>query len=725
MTERLIQSLNGRWAYRVGEGEWDEINVPYASLPVGISTYYSEFDLQYNKPRQFLVFEGITYSATVIFNSENLGEMLPYSQYRFDITDFSKEKNNKLEVIIKDIDVTFGPSEGWENYGGIIRDVYLEYTNEYVIDDVFWYADISDDFSCADCNVKTTYNTNAAVITCELIDDNGSVCAQVEGNEDIKFTLKNIKLWSPDNPVLYTLVTKLMVGDAVCDCITKRVGFKKFEVRGKRFYLNDKPLFLVGVCRHDIFGDSGHTLTKEQMRADMELIKAQGVNYVRLVHYPHHQYIVELADELGLLISEEPGLWWSDMHNQKLCDDSLEVLRKTVIRDRSHVSVAFWLAFNECIFTPEFIRNSADVCREADSTHLVSGANCMDIEMTRKYFIENGFDFYTMHPYSNDPGFLWKSVTELTDKPVLFTEWGGYMVWQNNDLFSRFVGEMVKMWHNTEDKPVLAGASLWAWSDMYEFSRMEPACHDGVLYEGLTDIYRNPHSHFNLFKEEFAKINKTPILEYGYTVNSFENPGDFEVIEIESNQTEENVLEISQKFCGEPISKFYYDVKKTRHIKFGPVLREAPQSIGDIPVKLCNCPAIVSNTSVAFNINKTAKNLIIFGNVSLPYGFPTGGEYGESVGKYIVKYADGSTQEVQLRNGYEITTALTIFGPSRIMPIAANTKKAVDFHYDKDSEVYTFSAIKIPVETKEIESVILKVNNEKYAVLLYGITAEI
>ncbi len=726
MSSRIVQNLNGEWDYRVGEGAWSKISVPYSSLPVGFSTCRKEFDLQHKRSCSFLVFEGITYSAIVTFNDVFLGEMLPYSEYRFDISEYVREKGNQLNVVIKDIDVTFGPSEGWENYGGIIRDVYIEYTNKYTIDDVFWYTDISDDFSSAECNVKVSHNgDDSAVILYELIDENGTLCAASESGTDIKFFLKNIRLWSPDSPILYTLILKLKVGNEIFDSVTKRVGFKKFEVKGKRFYLNGNPLFLIGVCRHDIWGDNGHTLTKEQMRSDMELIKAQGVNYVRLVHYPHHKYIIELADELGLLISEEPGLWWSDMHNQKLCDDSLKVLEKTVIRDRSHISVAFWLSFNECIFTPEFIKDSAEVCRLADPTHMVSGANCMSIEMTKKYFIENGFDFYTMHPYCDNPKYLWDSVTALTDKPVLFTEWGGYMVWENNDLFSRFVDEMVKMWRNSEDMPVLAGASLWAWSDMYEFSRMEPACHDGVLNEGLTDIYRKPHSHFALFKEKFAEINQKPVLEYGFTVNSLEIIGNFEAIEIDTRQTEESVLEIAQKLCAEPIAKFYYDVKKTRHIKLGPILKDAPQSVGEMPVNFCKCPAIVSEGSVTFDIGKTAKTLFVFGNVSLPYGFPTYGEYGETVGEYIIDYTDGGVHKVPLRNGYEITTALTIYGPSRIVPVAANTEKVIDFHYDKDSEVYTFSVLKIPVENKEIKSITLRVDNKNYAVLIYGMTAEI
>lgn len=108
----------------------------------------------------------------------------------------------------------------------------------------------------------------------------------------------------------------------------------------------------MGVCRHDLYGDSGHTASYAEMRRDMELIKYVGVNFVHLVHYPHDSRIIALAYQLGLMVSEEHGLWWSDMHNEAICAGSPEVLRRTVIRRKNHVSIAIWLSFNECIFTP-------------------------------------------------------------------------------------------------------------------------------------------------------------------------------------------------------------------------------------------------------------------------------------------------------------------------------------------------------------------------------------
>ena len=64
----------------------------------------------------------------------------------------------------------------------------------------------------------------------------------------------------------------------------------------------------MGVCRHEMIGAYGHTVPDAIVEADMRRIKENGCNFVRLVHYPHNKKTLEMADRLGLMVSEEPGL---------------------------------------------------------------------------------------------------------------------------------------------------------------------------------------------------------------------------------------------------------------------------------------------------------------------------------------------------------------------------------------------------------------------------------
>lgn len=82
---RSMQLLNGVWDYRIGKGEYQKKYIPYSDIHVGESECVLNFDLSENtqNKRTFLVFEGITYSAQVYLNDKFLGELYPYSEYRF------------------------------------------------------------------------------------------------------------------------------------------------------------------------------------------------------------------------------------------------------------------------------------------------------------------------------------------------------------------------------------------------------------------------------------------------------------------------------------------------------------------------------------------------------------------------------------------------------------------------------------------------------------------
>ena len=148
------QSLNGQWLYRVGKGKEKTMQVPFSTLAVGHSECRRIFDLEETGENVFLKFEGITYFARAFLNGELLGDMLAYSEYAFDVTDKVKPTDNELVVELEDIDVAFGPTEGWENYGGIIRGVSLLYYGESYIKDVFFHSALKNGYKDADYKVN-------------------------------------------------------------------------------------------------------------------------------------------------------------------------------------------------------------------------------------------------------------------------------------------------------------------------------------------------------------------------------------------------------------------------------------------------------------------------------------------------------------------------------------------------------------------------------------------
>ena len=125
----------------------------------------------------------------------------------------------------------------------------------------------------------------------------------------------------------------------------------------------------------------------------MRMIKDLGCNYVRLVHYPHDRHIVELADEIGLMVSEEPGFWQVDFRTLPRAKVELgyEILERTIRRDWNSPSVVAWMLANECTLTTEFLKEGKQRCNAIDPLHrLVSAANDRRAEITKPMYEQAG-----------------------------------------------------------------------------------------------------------------------------------------------------------------------------------------------------------------------------------------------------------------------------------------------------------------------------------------------
>lgn len=709
------QDLGGVWEYRVGHGKKERITVPFSTLPVGHSECFRRFDLDVSGGRLFLFFEGITYHAAVTLNGVPLGEMLPYSEYEFEVTGIVRPQGNELLVELEDIAPRFGPTEGWENYGGIIRNVGLFCREGAWLQEVFFHSELQNGYRDAAYTVEIRAT---AALPCEVTLSRGgqpvSRFRTVANRPAEPVFLPDVTLWSPDAPELYTLTVRLFEGDAVSDTYECDVGFREIRCDRHRFLLNGEPVFLCGVCKHEMVGESGHTPKPEEIERDLRMIKDMGCNFVRLVHYPHNKKTLELADRIGLLVSEEPGLWWSDTSDPEVAAGSLEVLRRTILRDRNHPSLAFWLCFNECRFTEQFLRDSAAVCRRYDPTRLVSGANCMSNEDTLHYYNLCGFDFYTMHPYSASFERAATSAKLLSDKPLVFTEWGGRYVQDNPGLLKTFIGEMQKLYHFPGEDGALAGAFFWCFAEIREVGRARHSCTDGILKEGLVDIHRKPTMIFDTFRAAWQSDEaiRPATAYYGY--------------------------EQVSKVCGVPLTgsggagfaEFlaaaheslpeYYVSMRPRKLSVGPRLQKE-----EAPGILLTPLVLTEDHPVRFSGTLPAKTLHIVGLVSAPYGYPIAGEYGEIVARMRVFYTDGGEEEIPLRNGMEVTSVFTTLGSTRIRPVAENAEVFARFHYDRNFEDYQIGCLSLSLpESRVVRSVEFGGCSPAYQLLLYGVFAQ-
>ena len=700
----MIKSLSGEWKYRIGKGAWTQISVPFSALAVGHSECMRFFDLEKNAPVVLLKFEGITYKGKIYLNDTLLGTTLPYSEYIFDITSVAKDKNNLLLVEIEDIDTAFGPSEGWENYGGIIRDVSIIYKEKNYIKDVHFTKMLINQYTDAQYSVDVSA-TKTLSYRASLFYDGNLVDTYISCKKETR-TIENIALWSPSNPALYDLKVELLDNGTVIDEYKARVGFCELKCDKNRFVLNGEDIFLVGVCRHEMHGrDTGHTVSYNDIYNDMKMIKDTGCNFVRLVHYPHNKVTLDIADELGLLVCEEPGMWQADVKNKELTSECLEVLRRVVLRDRNHPSIAFWLAFNECDFDEEFLKQAVAVCRENDPSRLVSGANNMPNDETKKYYNLCQLDFYTMHPYSETFDMAKKASEVLSDKPLMFTEWGGYYVYDNPHLLTDFLMSM----HELYKSNALGGTCLWYWAEINDYNRGGSACVDGTLKEALVDFERKPNLIYYAFCDAIKNMKKSSAPTELY---SSKKHIDFvgTPVKCQSAPSYDAVLSCAK----EPLKTRLAKTRK-KQIAVGPILQDEEfKGISKIPF-------LVDENELVFEVNAPSQKISILGMTALNYGYPVLGGYGEDALKITIEYFDQKTEKYIAKNGVDLTIAYTSVGSSRINPIAENTKRALSFSYDKNFEEYIINLLEIKANGKEISKVYLKALNKNYKVLIYGI----
>jgi hypothetical protein len=254
------------------------------------------------------------------------------------------------------------------------------------------------------------------------------------------------------------------------------------------------------------------------------------------VHYPHDEYVVEMADRIGMMVSGEPMSWQSDYNDAKVAAGTLECLQRLILRDRNKVSVIFWLCWNECQFRGSYLREARNLCKRLDPTRPVSAANHMPPAISKLEFDRVRMDFYTFHPYGiwpdrvHDRYTIEQVLQSLADKPVVFTEWGGWPVRGNYLTMEEFGRTFIRFARQHAPQPSLAGFAFWEWADMPEPVREPPACHNGLLNEGLVDVNRSERPMYAAMARIFQNLTKTDEAVWQVVVTTYPITLDPEVL---------------------------------------------------------------------------------------------------------------------------------------------------------------------------------------------------
>jgi len=762
--QRSRIDLNGDWERYVDGRLFDLVHVPASRRPLGYYRLKRAFLLPKLSPSQraILHLDAITYHGRVFVNGVELGTMGPYVPYEFDFTGRAREGNNQLEVAISDLipdpsgagkdEIELGVNPGWEGYGGIIRDVYVEVRPAVFIGNIRLGYGLSANYTTASCEAELHLSSSVETpgeLNVLLYQGNTAVAKAIrtvaiskgDTNQTVSFELNVPLLWSPEEPNLYLLVAQVRTEHGL-DQFTCRTGFRHVAVHGRNFELNGRRLILSGVCRHDMWKDQGFTLSREQMEQDMRMIKGLGCNFVRLVHYPHHRHIVELADELGLLVTEEPGYWNMDFRKMRrsMIEVGLQVMERAIRRDWNSPSVFAWLLGNECTLTVDYLREGKALCRRLDPiARLVSFANSMGDEESKTIFEQADMDFFDQHAYGFDENKFSKTAEIFGDsRPTTFTEWGWEVVGADEIVYDRDFDRLLDL----VEAGKVAGHAFWSWQDMRQYGRIDWPTQNGILLSGVVTegrelrpklylelarlFQRRRHEEVSAStqprnvplrwapwssKSRFQTVDLQPVADSDLAQRAWT---DLEFT-LSTFWSKSRLADDQWKRTGE---KFQLWQNKSvaisgANFKF-PVINGFARPLVLTP----RFPDLVIPVKAA------GTQLHFLGQVTVPSGYPANGRLGQMAGSYRINYAAGKVMEIPLRQGLEVTQGNLVHEATRIHPLPTSSQPALEFVKDVAREHYQVLLFSVPIETVEVESIACRLIGD-HPLLIFAVTLEL
>jgi beta-galactosidase len=448
--------------------------VPAQDNPTGL--YRRQFDVpaSWAGRRVVLSFGGVESAFYVWVNGELAGfskdSRLPAE---FDITDYVRAgANTVVTEVIRWSDGSFVEDQDHWRLAGMYRSVRVYALPAVHLADVFAQPTLAADLSGGRLTVVARVRGQRAEgceVSAQLYDAAGEpvwaeplrAAFQPVDHEPPQVTLTQAvaapHVWSHETPYLYTLVVALHAPGQDAHITGHRVGFRRIEIRGRELLINNRPVLIRGVNRHEHDERRGKALTLDSLLADIRLMKQHNLNAVRTSHYPNDERWYDLCDEYGLYVWDEANLEAHSLYN-RLCHDPewrtawLERGARMVERDKNHASVLVWSLGNESGYGPN---------------HDALAGWIRGYDASRPLHYEGAIsrDWHGGHRATDLVCPMYPAIDRLVDyaldpratRPLIVCEYAHAM---GNSL-----GNLREYWEAIETYPGLQGGFIWDWVD--------------------------------------------------------------------------------------------------------------------------------------------------------------------------------------------------------------------------------------------------------------------
>jgi beta-galactosidase len=323
-----------------------------------------------------LHFEGAGQKTEVYIGTTKVGSHVGgYDEWTVDITQavadfqqteaFQKQFKGKIPLAIRcdnsrDLEMIPSDLSDFNIYGGLYRYLNLEYQPAVFIERLAAKATVAETGKTGTLALTVTWPTagppaSPSPVAMRLLDPQGRAVATYKGTlaagaSEValpSFAVKNVRLWAPGQPQLYTVQLTVGTGPQAFHQ-TEKVGFRRIEfVEHGPFKLNGERLLLRGTHRHEDHAGVAAAMTEPMIRQEMVLMKQMGVNFIRLGHYQQSRIVLNLCDSLGILVWEEIPWCRGGLGGPVYQAQAKRMLTNMVQQHYNHPAVIIWGLGNE------------------------------------------------------------------------------------------------------------------------------------------------------------------------------------------------------------------------------------------------------------------------------------------------------------------------------------------------------------------------------------------
>ncbi|MCR4718674.1 MAG: DUF4981 domain-containing protein [Firmicutes bacterium] len=494
--------LNGEWDFKFYdadfeekyiEKDWGKIDVPscwqvrgyespnYANVaypfpydppfvpaknPMGV--YRCTFTAENVNRETYIVFEGVASFFELYINEEYVGySMGSHLQSEFRITDFVKAGSNTVVVKVRKWCVgSYLEDQDSLRFNGIFRDVYLLSRPVGHIKDI----EITTDKNMINIDIDGSAKAS-------LFDAEGNFISSKEVEKKAVFTVENPIYWNAEKPYLYEI--KFEYKDEV---IVQKIGFVTYEIGEQyEFLVNGQEVKLKGVNHHDTHPENGWSMTDEEIRQDLELMKKLNINTIRTSHYPPTPKFLDMCDEMGFYVMLETDLethgavnreaggcgydcfnnpvW--PCSNPEFKDAFVERMVRAYNRDKNHTCIFSWSTGNESGHGDNHMA-MIEYLRGKDKKRLIHAEDASkESEMSDFYGADTTYyrtrtDLYS-RMYESKEGMEEKAKNPEYKQPYFLCEYSHAM--------GNGPGDVFDYWNIIYRYPKLIGGCIWEWAD--------------------------------------------------------------------------------------------------------------------------------------------------------------------------------------------------------------------------------------------------------------------